>query len=59
MNLMEQGLYVPKGEAEEVLMHIKPDYIVKVSQNGQASRHSTYHRRVIWDHEVFSKLPAN
>jgi hypothetical protein len=59
MNLMEQGLYVPKGEAEEVLMHIKSDYVVKVSQNGQGSRHSTYHRRVIWDHEVFSKLPTN
>jgi len=57
MNLMEQGLYVPKGEAEEVLEHIKADYIVKVSASGQASRHSVYEHRVVWDHEFFRLLP--
>ena len=59
MNLMEQGLYIPKGEAEEVLEHIKADYIVKVSANGQASRHSVYEHRVVWDHDFFRLLPES
>jgi len=59
MNLMEQGLYIPKGESEEVLEHIKADYIVKISANGQASRHTVYEHRVVWDHDFFRLLPES
>jgi len=59
MNLMEQGLYIPKGETEEVLEHIKDDYIVIVSANGQANRHSVYEHRVVWDHDFFRVLPES
>ncbi len=54
---MEQGLYVPKGEADEILSHIKSDFIVNVSGSGQMGRHKVYEHRVVWEHDFYTIQP--
>lgn len=55
MNQLEQGTYIPKGETEDVIDHLKGIDDIVSHSSSQFVMNQTRYKNVVWDHEHFKK----
>jgi hypothetical protein len=55
MNQLEQGAYIPKGETEDVIDHLKGIDDIVTYSSSQFVMNQTRYKNVVWDHDHFKQ----